>query len=134
MDVRTTFLHVILQEDIYVEQPRGFEVKDRKTHVCKLKKVLYGLNQTPKAWYAYIGSYMVKLGFTRSSVDLIRYFKLFQSMTLILVLYINELFLIGSEPLMIEHKKDFSFELEMKYLGLRYTSKDMKLHGYNNDD
>lgn len=44
MDVKTTFLHDMLQEVYIVEKPHGFEVEDRKTHVCRLKKVLYGLN------------------------------------------------------------------------------------------
>lgn len=42
MDVKTAFLHGLLQEEVYIEQPPGFEVHDRKTHVCQLKKALYG--------------------------------------------------------------------------------------------
>ena len=44
MDIKTTFLHCMLQEEVYVEQPQGFEVEDRKTHVCRLKKELYDFN------------------------------------------------------------------------------------------
>lgn len=69
------FLHGILHEEVYVEKPQGFEEKDEKIHVCKLNKELYGLKQTPKAWYAYIDSYFVKLVFTRSNVDPNLYFK-----------------------------------------------------------
>ena len=43
MDVKTAFLHGSLKEEVYVEQLMGFEVQDRDTHVCKLKKALYGL-------------------------------------------------------------------------------------------
>ena len=50
MDVKTTFLNGEIKEEVYVEQPQGFEVHDRETHVCRLKKDLYGLNQTPRAW------------------------------------------------------------------------------------
>jgi hypothetical protein len=42
MDVKTTFLNDVVEE-VYIEQPQGFEVEDRKTHVCRLKKFLYGL-------------------------------------------------------------------------------------------
>jgi len=56
MDVNMTFLHGILQEEVYVEQPKGFEVKDMKTRVCRLKKTLYGLKQSHRARYAYIES------------------------------------------------------------------------------
>eukprot|EP00253_Pinus_taeda_P031562 PITA_31562 len=43
MDVKTTFLHGLIKEEVYVEQPEGFEVHDRESHVCRLKKALYGL-------------------------------------------------------------------------------------------
>eukprot|EP00253_Pinus_taeda_P017331 PITA_17331 len=39
----------MLQEEVYVEQPKGFEVEDRTTHVCRLKKALYGLKQASRA-------------------------------------------------------------------------------------
>ena len=48
MDVKTTFLNGLVEEEVYVEQPLGFETHDRKTHVCKLKKALYGLKQGPR--------------------------------------------------------------------------------------
>jgi hypothetical protein len=51
MDVKTTFLNSVVEEEVYVEQPQGFERHDRETHVCILKKALYGLKQAPKAWY-----------------------------------------------------------------------------------
>jgi hypothetical protein len=41
MDVKTAFLNSVIEEEVYIEQPQGFEVEDRKTHVCKLKKALY---------------------------------------------------------------------------------------------
>ena len=40
----------MIEEEVYIEQPQGFEVEDRVTHVCKLKKALYGLKQAPIAW------------------------------------------------------------------------------------
>jgi hypothetical protein len=50
MDVKTTFLNGEIKEEVYVEKPLGFETYDRETHVCELKKVLYGLKHTPRAW------------------------------------------------------------------------------------
>jgi hypothetical protein len=41
MDVKTTFLNGVIKEEVYIEQPQGFEVEDRKTHVCKLKKGIF---------------------------------------------------------------------------------------------
>jgi len=74
MDVKTAFLHGSLKEEVYLEQPQGFEVQDRRTHVCRLKKSLYGLKQSPRAWYERIDNYLMKFGFTRSSVNPNLYF------------------------------------------------------------
>ena len=43
MDVKTTFLNGVVEKEVYVEKPLGFETRDRETQVCKLKKSLYGL-------------------------------------------------------------------------------------------
>ena len=43
MDMKTTFSNVLVEEEVYVEQPLGFETHDRKTHVCRLNKDLYWL-------------------------------------------------------------------------------------------
>jgi hypothetical protein len=51
MDVKTTFLHGDLEEEIYMKQPEGFVVKGKKELVYKLKKSLYGLKQSPRMWY-----------------------------------------------------------------------------------
>ena len=115
MDVKTAFLHDMLQE-VCDKQPKGFEVEGQKTHVCRLKKSLYGLKQAPKAWYAHVDSYLVKLGFTRRNVDPNLYFKVVQGMSLILVLYVDDLFLKGSEPVMIKCKRDLASEFDMKDL------------------
>ena len=45
MDVKTAFLNGIIQEEVYVEQPQGFEMHRRESHVCRLEKALYGLKQ-----------------------------------------------------------------------------------------
>ena len=93
MDVKTTFLHGAIKEEVYVEQPLGFEVQDRDTHFCRLKKALYGLKQAPKAWYERIDSYLMKLGFTRTNANPNLYFKVDREKPLILVLYVDNLFL-----------------------------------------
>ena len=99
MDVKTAFLHGSIKEEVYVEQPEGFEIYDRKSHVCRLKKALYGLKQAPRAWYERIDSYLMKLGFTRSEADPNLYFKVEDDKPLILVLYVDDLFLTGENPL-----------------------------------
>ena len=98
MDVKTAFLRGSIKEEVYVEQPLGFEVQDRDIYVCKLKKALYGLKQPPRAWYERIDSYLMKLVFTRRDVDPNLYFKVDKEKPLILILYLDDLFLTGVDP------------------------------------
>jgi hypothetical protein len=119
MDVKTTFLNGVIEE-VYIEQPQGFEVEDRKTHVCKLKKALYRLKQAPRAWYGRIDSFLMILGFTKSKVDSNLYFKVMNDEPVILMSYVDELFLTGEETLINECKKKIIAEFEMKDLGLMH--------------
>lgn len=48
MHVKTTFLHGELEVDLYMHQPKGYEVKSKENQVCMLKKFLYGLKQSPR--------------------------------------------------------------------------------------
>jgi hypothetical protein len=108
MDVKTTFLNGVIEEEVYIEQPQGFEVEDKKSHVCKLKKALYGLNQSARAWYGRIDSFLTSLGFTESKADSNLYFKVMNDEPVILLLYVDDLFLTGEEKLIIECKKRLS--------------------------
>ena len=57
-DVKMAFLNSLIEEEVYIEQPEGFEVHGRESHVCRLKRALYELKQVPKAWYERIDSYL----------------------------------------------------------------------------
>ena len=120
MDVKTTFLHGSLKEEVYVEQPEGFEVLDQESHVGRLKKSLYGLKQAPRAWYERIDNYLMKLGFTRSEADLNLYLKVENDTPLILVLCVDDLFLTGVDPLIHQCKRELAYEFKMKDLGLMH--------------
>ena len=63
MDVKSVFLHGELQEEIYMQQLEGFQWDP--SLVCRLKKSLYGLKQSPRAWYAKMDSFLLSIGFTR---------------------------------------------------------------------
>ena len=58
MDVKSAFLNGVLEEEVYIEQPQGYEVKGEEDKVLKLKKALYGLKQAPRAWNARIDKYL----------------------------------------------------------------------------
>jgi hypothetical protein len=49
MDVKTTFLNGVIEEEVYIEQPQGFEVEDKKSHVCRLKKALYWIEASSQS-------------------------------------------------------------------------------------
>ena len=67
--MKNAFLHGDLQEEVYMEQPQGYEDARHPHYVCKLKKALYGLKQVPRAWHARIVSYLVSIGFYMADAD-----------------------------------------------------------------
>ena len=60
LDVKSTFLHGDLNEEVYVAQPLGYEIKRVENKVYRLRKALYGLKQAPRAWYNRIEAYFVR--------------------------------------------------------------------------
>ncbi|KAH9779134.1 hypothetical protein KPL71_007611 [Citrus sinensis] len=65
LDVKFAFLHGELKEEVYVEQPRGYELEKYPQKVYKLKKALYGLKQAPRAWFSRIEAHFVSQGFEK---------------------------------------------------------------------
>ena len=100
-----------------MEQPEGFIIHNKESHVCKLRKALYGLKQAPRVWYERIDTYLKKLGFVKSSADYNFYFKVVDNQPLILILYVDDLFLTGEEQHIAKCKRELTAEFEMKDLG-----------------
>ncbi|GKG10764.1 retrovirus-related pol polyprotein from transposon TNT 1-94, partial [Tanacetum coccineum] len=69
MDVKTAFLNGDLQEEVFINQPEGFEDPDNPTHVYRLKKALYGLNQAPRAWYDTLSKFLMANNLFKGTVD-----------------------------------------------------------------
>jgi hypothetical protein len=102
MGVKTTFLNEEIEEEVYIEQPDGFVIHENESHMCRLKKALYGLKQPPRAWYARIDGHLMILGFSKSVVDPSLYYKTVNGESLILVLYVDDLFLTNTKSLITE--------------------------------
>eukprot|EP00253_Pinus_taeda_P018456 PITA_18456 len=117
MDVKSAFLHGDLHEEIYMEQPIGF-IQTDSSLVCRLKKSLYGLKQAPRAWYAKMDSFLLESCFSRCYSDNTVYTKKVGNSLIILVLYVDDLILTGSDPNLINHvKSSLKKKFEMTDLG-----------------
>lgn len=66
LDVKVAFLNGPLEEEVYVQRPRGFELKSEEQEIYRLKKSLYGLMQAPRAWNKRINGFLDKIGFVKS--------------------------------------------------------------------
>ena len=91
MDVKSTFLNGDLKEDVYMEQPEGFELTNNLDLVCKMKKELYGFKQAPRAWYYRLDKYLQDKGFKRGTIDNTLYIKTEGNDLLIVFLYVDDI-------------------------------------------
>jgi hypothetical protein len=101
MDVKSSFLNGELEEEVYIEQPEGFQLSENTDYVCKLKKALYGLKQAPRAWYSRLDKYLQQAGFRKGSADNNLYIKIHQS---------NQGFFISQTKYIREMLKRFGME------------------------
>lgn len=119
MDVKTAFLQGELEEEIYMNQPQGFERKGEEEKVCLLKKSLYGLKQSPRQWYKRFDSFMLTKGFARSLFDQCVYYKIVNlTDKLYLLQYVDDMLIACINRGEIEKvKAELSSEFDMKDLG-----------------
>ncbi|RVW21330.1 Retrovirus-related Pol polyprotein from transposon RE1 [Vitis vinifera] len=119
LDVKSAFLNGYLQEEIYVEQPEGFQVKGQEEKVYLLKKALYGLKQAPRAWYSRIDEHLQSLGFVKSPSEATLYVKGTDANLIVVSVYVDDLLVTGSnEKLVKEFKAEMLKVFEMTDLGL----------------
>lgn len=119
LDVKTAFLHGDLDENIYMVQPEGFQIAGKENLVCKLSKSLYGLKQAPRQWYLKFDSFMSKTGYKKCAMDQCCYLKYFGPSYIILLLYVDDMLVAGSNMDEINRlKTQLSEEFEMKDLGV----------------
>ncbi|MCO5607944.1 hypothetical protein L7F22_062146 [Adiantum nelumboides] len=122
MDVKNAFLQGVLQEEVYVEQPPGYEDGKHPDYVCHLCKALYGLKQAPRAWHDKTTEYLLRIGFCMSHADHSLYVRQSDAGFVLITIYVDDLIIVGDNEIEIEHVKGLlKKEFEMKDLGeLRY--------------
>lgn len=116
--MKTTFLHGNLEEQIYMEQPEGFNDIGHAILVCKLKRSLYGLKHSPRQWYKHFDSYMLWIDYRRCDYDCCVYVRsLDDEFFIFLLLYVGDMLIVSN------HLHDVN-ELKTK-LGKEFDMKDV---------
>lgn len=129
LDVKSAFLNGWLNEEIFVEQPEGYEVKGQVHKVYLLRKALYGLKQAPRAWYNRINEYLMSLGYARSANEHTLYVRRKENECTIISLYVDDLLIMGSSSnQLIDFKSTMHKEFEMTDLGEMSYFLGMEIH------
>nr|GEU47248.1 retrovirus-related Pol polyprotein from transposon TNT 1-94 [Tanacetum cinerariifolium] len=102
MDVKTTFLHGSLKEDVYVCQPEGFIDADHPSHVYKLKKALYGLKQAPRAWYDELSTFLLHNHFFKGTIDPTLFIRRFHNDIFVVQVYVDDIIFGSTHPRYIQ--------------------------------
>ena len=120
LDVKTAFLYGVLDEEIYMEQPEGFVEPGQEGKVCRLWKAIYGLKQASRTWNHKIHKTLEDLGFTRTNSDagVYVYRQRVGDSDLVIILYVDDLLPMGSDPAQIKFiKEKLQEEYQMRDLG-----------------
>ncbi|KAK4403536.1 Retrovirus-related Pol polyprotein from transposon RE2 [Sesamum angolense] len=117
-DVKSAFLNGFLEE-VYLQQPKSYELKGEEMKVYKLRKALYGLKQAPRAWYERIDTHFNKNGFRNSTSEATLFVKTKGGDEVLLIcLYVDDLIYTGNSVALINNsKKIMVSEFEMTELG-----------------
>jgi len=91
MDVKSAFLNGYMNEEVYVEQPKGFVDRSFPNHVYRLKKALYGLKQAPRAWYERLTQFLVDQGYRKGGTDKTLFVKDDNGRPMIAQIYVDDI-------------------------------------------
>lgn len=117
LDVTTAFLNGYLEEDIYMEKPEGFPSSDGKGQVLKLKRAIYGLKQSSRAWYRRVDDCLTEYGYTRSKLEPCLYAKNDNGLTIV-ALYVDDFFVFSNNEQETKRLKQvLSSHFKLKDLG-----------------
>jgi Reverse transcriptase (RNA-dependent DNA polymerase) len=122
MDVKNVFLQGTLKEEVYMNLPPGHRKENVPNLVCRLKKLIYGLKQSPRVWYCKLSNFLISHNFKISSADSSLFIKNnFNGITIVLV-YVYDLIITGDNQVEIDGiKQDLKQKFDIKDLGkLKY--------------
>jgi histone deacetylase 1/2 len=112
------FLHGVLEEEVYMKQPSGFENPHAPFHICKLDKALYGLKQAPRAWYSRLSSKLSELVFVPSKADTSLFLFNKSGVTIFVLIYVDDIIVTSSSDHAITTLlKDLNDNFAIKDLG-----------------
>ncbi|GJS16917.1 retrotransposon protein, putative, ty1-copia subclass [Tanacetum coccineum] len=117
MDVKTTFLNGYLNEEVYMEQPKGFVNLEYPNRVCKLKRSIYRLKQASRQWNKRFDDEIKKFGFSQNADEPCVYLKASGSNVTFLILYVDDILIMGNNIPMLQDVKS--------YLGKCFAMKDL---------
>src|ERR1044072_6751740 len=118
MDVKSAFLNGYLNEEVYVEQPKGFVDPSHPEHVYKLRKTLYGLKQAPRAWYERLTEFLMNQGYSKGGIDKTLFVKNSKGKLMIAQIYVDDIVFGGMSNNMVEHfVAQMKSEFEMSLVG-----------------
>ncbi|CAA7024341.1 unnamed protein product [Microthlaspi erraticum] len=117
-DVNHAFLQGKLDDEVYMTQPPGFVNKDEPQAVCKLRKAIYGLKQTPQAWYNELRTFLLQYGFVNSLADASLFIYNNNGVLLYMLVYVDDIILTGnSQPHLDKFITSLSNRFSLKDLG-----------------
>jgi hypothetical protein len=122
MDMKSAFLNGPIKEEVYVEQPPGFEDSEYPNHVYRLSKALYGLKQAPRAWYECLRDFLIANGFKVGKADPTLFTKILENDLFVCQIYVDDI-IIGStnESTCEEFSRIMTQKFEMSMMGeLKY--------------
>ena len=122
LDVKNAFLHGDLQEEVYMEMPPGFVTPETEGKVCRLKKSLYGLKQSPRAWFDRFRQVVCGMGYGQCNGDHTLFYRHSEKKITILAVYVDDIIITGDDDVEIAKLKGcLSQAFEVKDLGkLKY--------------
>ena len=122
MDVKTAFLNGNLLEDVYITQPEGFVQPKNSGKVYKLQRSIYGLKQASRSWNLRFDESVKGFGFVKNEDEPCVYKKISGSTIVFLVLYVDDILLIGNDILTLQNVKS--------WLGKCFSMKDLREAAY----